>query len=79
MRRRSEPEVDGRPGVREGDLGPVSGGSPPVPAQQGLWRHEPAGSLRSGQGRRDSTKQGPVLVGQLRSVAAAVQHAELVP
>ena len=59
--------------------GLVFGGSPPVPAQQGLWRDEPAGSLRSGQGRRDSTKQDPVLVGQLRSVAAAVQHAELVP
>ena len=60
-------------------LGPVAGGSPPVPAQQGLWRHKPAGSLRSRQSRRDSTKQAPVLVGQLRSVAAAVQHAEMVP
>ena len=39
----------------------------------------PAGSQRSGQGRRDCAKQGPVLVGRLRSVVAAVQHAELVP
>ena len=44
---------------RSRGLGPVSGGSPPVPAQQGLWRHEPASSPRSGQGRRDSTQQGP--------------------
>ena len=64
---------------RSRGLGPGSGGSPPVPAQQGLRRDEPAGSPPSGQGRSDSTKQGPVLVGQLRSVVAAVQHAELVP
>ena len=30
------------------------------PAQLGLWRHEPAGSLRSGQARSGSTKQDPV-------------------
>ena len=69
----------GWPARRSRGLSPVSGGSPPVPAQQGLWRHEPASSLRSGQGRRDSTQQGPVLFGLLRSVVAAVQHAELVP
>ena len=59
--------------------GPVTGDSASVPTQQGLWCDEPANSLRSGQARRDSTKQAPVLVGQLRSVVAAVQHAELVP
>ena len=57
----------------------MAGDSASVPAQQGLWRDEPTSSLRSGQGRRDSTQQGPVLVGQLRSVVAAVQRAELVP
>ena len=78
---RSYPASYGLVGARKalGGLGPVAGDAAPVPAQQGLWRDEPAGSLRSGQGRHDSTKQGPVLIGQLRPVVAAVQHAELVP
>ena len=49
----------------------MAGDSTPVPAQQGLWRDEPANSLRPGQGRRHSTQQGPVLVGQLRSVVVS--------
>ena len=65
---------DGRPA----GLGPVAGDSASVPTQQGLWRDEPASSLRSGQGRRDRTEQGPVLVGEGWSVVQAVQHCELV-
>ena len=59
-------------------LSPVAGDSASVPTQQGLWRDEPAGSLWSGQGRRDGTEQGPVLVGEGWSVVLPVQHCELV-
>ena len=42
----------GPPG-RPGGLGPVAGDAAWVPAHQGLWCDEPAGSLRSRQGCRD--------------------------
>ena len=67
------------PARRLAGSGPVAGDSASVPTQQRLWRNEPVRSLRSRQGRRDSTQQGPVLVGQLRAIVAAVPRAELVP
>ena len=52
----------GPPG-RPAGLGPVASDSASVPTQQGLWRNEPASSLRARQGRRDSAQQRPVLIG----------------
>ena len=43
-----------------------------------LRGQRPAGSLRSGQGRRDRTQQSPVLVGKGWSVVLSVQDCELV-
>ena len=67
-----------RPPGRPAGLGTVAGDSASVPAQQGLWCDEPAGSLRSGQGRSDRTEQGPALVGEGWSVVLSVQDRELV-
>ena len=66
------------PAGRPAGLGPVAGDSPSVPTQQRLWCDEPASSLRSRQGRRNSAQQGPVLVGEGWTVVQAVQHCELV-
>ena len=68
----------GWPARRSRGLGPVSGSSPSVPAQQGLWCDEPAGSLRSAQGRRDGAEQGPVLVGEGWPGVLPVQDCQLV-
>ena len=59
-------------------LSPVASDSPPVPTQQGLWRNESARSLPLGQGRRDRTEQGAILVGEGWSIVVPVQHCELV-
>ena len=67
----------GPPG-RPAGLGPVAGDSASMPTQQGLWCNEPAGSLRSGQGRRDGAEQGPILVGERWSVVLSAQDCELV-
>ena len=49
-----------------------------VPAQQRFRRDEPAGSPPSGQGRRDRTEQGPVLLREGWSAVLAVEDGELV-
>ena len=67
----------GPPG-RPAGLGPVAGDALSVPTQQRFWCDEPAGSLRSRQGCRDSAQQGPVLRREGWSVVQAVQHCELV-
>ena len=66
------------PPRRPAKLGPVAGDSASVPTQQGLWRDEPASSPPSGQGRRDRTQQGPVLIGERWSVVLPAQDCELV-
>ena len=66
------------PPRRPAGSGPVACDSPSVPTQQRFWCDEPARSLRSRQGRRDSTQQGPVLLREGWSVVQAVQHCELV-
>ena len=63
---------------RPAGLGPVAGDSASVPTQQGLWCDEPASSPPSGQGRRDRTQQGPVLIGERWSVVLPAQDCELV-
>ena len=66
------------PAGRPAGSGPVAGDPLSVPTQQRLWCDEPARSLRSRQGRRDSTQQGSVLLRDGWSVVQAVQHCELV-
>ena len=66
------------PAGRPAGSGPVAGDPLSVPTQQRLWCDEPARSLRSQQGRRDSTQQGSVLLRDGWSVVQAVQHCELV-
>jgi hypothetical protein len=60
-----------------GWVGPVSGDSSSVPAQQGLGRDDPALAQSAGECRGDRSEQGPVLVVRSGTADLAAKHDDL--
>ena len=59
-------------------LGPVTGDSSPMPAQQGVGGDEPSAASEAGECVGDRGEQRPITVIELRSVVLSAQHHQLV-